>query len=60
MWDGIERKTIDEFWSDLAWSLIDNKYIQREQGKEEQIKHPKVRRRLNKHRLVSAPCHAVK
>ena len=59
VWDGKERKTLDEFRTDMAWALIDNDYLKREMGRDKEQETRKVRRKLNEHRLVSAPCYAV-
>ena len=59
VWDGKERKTLDEFRTDMACALIDNDYLKREMWRDKEQETWKVRRKLNEHRLVSAPCYAV-
>ena len=57
IWNKEEKQTLSEFWSDLAWALIDNDFIDEEI---ETISPAKQRRRQVEHKLVSAPVKAKK
>ena len=60
VWGGKERITLGEFWTDLAWALIDNDYLKREMGKGNKQDKIKTRKSLTEHMLVYVPCYAVR
>ena len=60
VWGGEERKSLNEFRLGLAWALIENEYLKREEGGEEEEEQRNIRRRVVEHRLETAPKRSVK
>ena len=57
IWCGDENLTFADFWSDLAWTLIDNTYL----DDDDDIEPEKgEKRRMIDHRLLTSPKRSVK
>ena len=50
---------MNEFRSKLAWTLIENDYLKREEANEKKIDGRRVRRRIIEHKLETAPVGAT-
>ena len=57
VWNGNEKNTLAEFWSELVWGLIDNEYLDSDTESEPE---PTKKRRRIEHKLLTAPKRCVK